>query len=163
MKFIRSIALRPLLVSLAVPLLSGGAVGLFLALTGRFSAYRELFMPPLNPPAWVFPVVWTVLYTLMGVSAYLVGQSEATQKAREDALWYYLVQLGVNLIWPILFFSLSLRLAAFLWILILIAAVVRMTVGFFFVRRSAALLQIPYLLWCLFAAYLNAGAYLLNG
>lgn len=163
MKFVKTIRLRPLLISLLIPLGSGGAVGLLLALTGKFDAYGELFKPPLSPPAWLFSVAWTILYALMGISAYLVTTSDAPVGVKSDALWQYFVQLGINLIWPILFFWFELRLAAFIWIIVLIAAVVRMIIGFWFIHKPAALLQIPYLLWLIFAAYLNGATFLLNG
>lgn len=163
MKFIKTIRLRPLLISLLVPLGLGGAVGTFLALTGKFADYGQLFMPPLSPPPWVFIVAWTVLYTLMGISSYLVLLADAPVEARSDALWNYYVQLGVNLIWPFLFFYFEMRLAAFLWIIVLLVAVIRMAAGFRRVSLPAALLQIPYVFWLLFAAYLNGAAYLLNG
>ncbi len=163
MKFIKTIQLRPLLFSLLIPLGLGSAVGVILALTGKFAAYRELFMPPLSPPAWVFIVAWTILYTLMGISSYLVLTSDKPAAARSDALWYYFVQLGVNLIWPILFFWFEMRLAAFLWLIVLLAAAVKMTAEFRKISLPAALLQIPYLFWLVFAAYLNGATYLLNG
>ena len=163
MKFIKTIRLKPLLLSLLLPLLSGGAVGLFLALSGKFNTYEELFRPPFSPPQWLFPVAWTVLYTLMGVSAYLVTTSDAPKGAREDALWQYMMQLGINLIWPILFFYFEMRLAAFLWIIVLLMAVFKMIGDFWFISKPAALLQIPYVLWLLFATYLNGATYLLNG
>ena len=163
MKFIKTIRLKPLLISLLIPLGLGGAVGLILSLTGKFAAYDELFQPPLSPPAWAFFVAWTVLYALMGISSYLVLRSYTLAGVRSDALWLYFVQLGINLIWPILFFWFEMRLAAFIWIIVLIAAVIRMIIGFWFISKPAALLQIPYLLWLLFATYLNGATFLLNG
>lgn len=163
MRFFRTIKLRPLMMSLLIPLGLGGAVGLILAATGKFAAYGTLFQPPLTPPPWVFFAAWIVLYTLMGVSSYWIMTADAPVGVRSDALWQFYVQLGVNLIWPFLFFFFEMRLAAFLWIIVLIAAVIRMITGFWFISKPAALLQIPYLLWLVFAAYLNGAAYLLNG
>lgn len=163
MNFVKTIRLRPLLISLLLPLGLGGVVGIFLQLSGRFDAYDALFKPPLAPPDWLFAVAWTILYTLMGISAYLVTASDATKGVKEDALWQYFIQLAINLIWPFLFFFFELRLAAFLWLVVLLAAVVRMIVGFWFISKPAALLQIPYVLWLCFAAYLNGAVYLLNG
>ena len=163
MRFVKTIRLRPLLASLLLPLGLGSVVGVFLLLTGQYTAYDALFKPPLAPPDWVFAVAWTVLYTLMGISAYLVATSDASKGAKEDALWQYFIQLVINLIWPFLFFYFDMRLAAFLWIIVLLALVVKMTVSFWFISRPAALLQIPYILWLLFAAYLNAAAFILNG
>ena len=163
MKFIGTIKLKPLLLSLLIPLGLGGAVGLFLALTGQFNDYGELFQPPLSPPPWVFFAAWVILYALMGISSYLVLTADVPVGTRSDALWLYFVQLGVNLIWPVLFFYFDMRLAAFLWLIVLIATVVRMIVSFWFISRPAALLQIPYILWLIFAAYLNGTTYILNG
>ena len=163
MKFVSMIKLKPLLLSLLLPLGAGGIIGFVLAMTGQFADYGELFQPPLSPPPWVFFVAWSILYTLMGVSCYLVLTSDKPIGARSDALWLYFVQLGVNLIWPILFFYFDMRLAAFLWIIVLIALVVKMIVSFWFISKPAALLQIPYILWLLFAAYLNGATYILNG
>ena len=163
MKFVKTIKLKPLLISLLIPLGLGGAVGIFLALSGKFDTYSELFKPPFAPPSWLFPVVWTILYTLMGVSAYIITTSDAPKGVREDALWQYFVQLGINLIWPILFFYFDMRLGAFIWIIVLLAAVLKMISDFWFISKPAALLQIPYLLWILFATYLNGAVFLLNG
>ena len=141
-KFVKMIKLRPLLISLLIPLGLGGVVGMVLAVTGQFADYAELFQPPLRPPPWVFFAAWVILYTLMGISSYLVLTADKPVGVRSDALWLYFVQLGVNLIWPL---------------------VVKMLVSFWFVSRSAALLQLPYLLWLIFAAYLNGATFILNG
>lgn len=163
MKFIKTIRLKPLIISLIVPLLLGGAVGIFLSVTDKFDVYEQLFKPPFSPPAWVFPVVWSVLYLLMGISSYMIMTADVSRGRREDALWQYFVQLGVNLIWPILFFYFEFRLGAFIWIIVLMAAVFKMVVDFWRINRLAAVLQIPYLLWVIFATYLNGAVFLLNG
>ena len=163
MKFVKTIKLKPLLYSLLIQLGTGGAVGFIMAITGQFADYGELFQPPLSPPSWVFFVAWTILYALMGISSYLVLTADVPVGTRSDALWIYFVQLGINLIWPILFFYFDMRLAAFLWIIVLIAAVIKMIVSFWFISKPAALLQIPYLLWLIFAAYLNGATFILNG
>ena len=163
MRFVRTIRLKPLLISLLIPLGLGIVEGMILALSGQFADYNELFKPPLSPPSWLFFIAWFILYTLMGISSYLVLTADKPVGIRSDALWLYFVQLGVNLIWPILFFYFDMRLAAFLWIIVLIMLVVKMILSFWFISRPAALLQIPYVLWLLFAAYLNGAAYILNG
>ena len=140
MKLIGTIKLKPLLISLLIPLGLGSLVGLILAVTGQFADYAELFKPPLSPPGWVFFVAWTLLYALMGISSYLVLTADVPVGTRSDALWLYFVQLGVNLLWPILFFYFDMRLAAFLWIIVLIAAVVKMIVSFWFISKPASLL-----------------------
>lgn len=163
MKFVKRIKLKPLIISLLIPLILGGAVGIFLLVTGSTDIYNEFFKPPFSPPAWVFPVVWSVLYLLMGISSYLIMTADMSKGRREDALWQYFIQLGVNLVWPILFFSFDLRLGAFIWIIVLLTAVIKMFVDFWLISKPAALLQIPYIIWVLFATYLNGAIFLLNG
>lgn len=138
------------------------AVGLISALTSMegMKRFAQLSQPPLAPPGWLFPVVWTALYTLMGISAARVYLKN-TMDTR-PALLIWSAQLIVNALWSPLFFSLGLRLAAFVWLLILIVLVVRMIADFKKIDIPAGNLQFPYLIWLLFAAYLNMGTYLLN-
>ena len=142
--------------SIAVPLLLGAAVGL---LTSGAMDYSVLRQPPLSPPAILFPIVWTILYVLMGVSYGRIKDKAAPDQT--DSLIYYL-QLGVNLLWPIAFFLLKWRLFAFFWLLLLDALVIVMLVRFYRKDKAAGLLQIPYTVWVLFATYLNFGVWLLN-
>ncbi len=121
---------------------------------------ESLNQPPLAPPAWLFPVVWTVLYALMAIAAYLVFVSNDLD--RGPSLRLYLLQVIVNALWPLLFFRLEWRLFAFFWLLLLIVLVVLTMIGFRRINRTAFRLMIPYLLWLAFAAYLNFGFYLLN-
>ena len=120
----------------------------------------SLNKPPLAPPAWLFPIVWTVLYALMSIAAYLVFMSNDLD--RGPSLRLYLLQVAVNALWPLLFFRLEWRLFAFFWLLLLILLVVLTMIGFRRINRTAFRLLIPYLLWIAFAAYLNLGLYLLN-
>ncbi|MBQ9964306.1 MAG: tryptophan-rich sensory protein [Clostridia bacterium] len=120
----------------------------------------SLNKPPLAPPAWLFPIVWTVLYALMSIAAYLVFMSNDLD--RGPSLRLYLLQVAVNALWPLLFFRLEWRLFAFFWLLLLILLVVLTMIGFRRINRTAFRLLIPYLLWIAFAAYLNLGFYLLN-
>lgn len=124
------------------------------------SRYAELDLPPLSPPGWVFPVVWTLLYFLMGVAAYLVY--EAHEPRSFAALALYGAQLVVNFAWPLLFFNLGMFLPAFLWLLLLVALVTALLFRFYAVRPLAGWLLLPYLMWLLFAAYLNFGVWQLN-
>ena len=128
-----------------------------------FQHYGEAVrQPPLNPPAWVFPVVWTVLYALMGIGAARVRLSPPSQ-ARNKAINLFLTQLTVNFFWPLIFFNAGAYGFAFFWLIILWLLILAMI---FFFRRAdkpAALLQLPYALWVTFAAYLNLGVWLLNG
>ncbi len=150
--------IRPYVVSAAIAL----AVGGFSALLSRggMRAFEMLNKPPLAPPAAVFPIVWTVLYILMGVGAARVYLS--AEPTRRDALFAYALQLFVNFFWPILFFVLEMRLFAFFWLLLLLALVIGMTLLFYRSSRWAALIQVPYIVWLLLAGYLNLGVYLLN-
>ncbi len=130
------------------------------ALLGGSFDLEMLNAPPFAPPAWVFPVAWSILYTLMAIAAYLVFVSNDLD--RGPALRLYLLQVAINALWSFFFFRLEWRLFAFFWLLLLIAVVVLTMVAFRKINRTAFRLLIPYLLWLLFAAYLNLGYYLLN-
>ncbi len=152
------IRLKPFLISLSISL----GVGLFAGLltSGSTDFYQEIQLPPLSPPRWIFPVVWTGLYLLMGLSSYLVWNSESP--ARHRALTLYGIQLGVNFLWPIFFFCLHLIFFSFLWLAFLWILVAFLTRAFLKVNKLAAYLQIPYLIWLTFAEYLNLGVFFLN-
>ena len=146
--------------SVAVALAAGGLGAL---LGGDFSSrYTQMYKPLLSPPGWVFPAVWTILYVLMGLACYQVWQSEATRPRKKRALILYGVQLAMNALWPLLFFRLSAYLAAFIWLLLLLAAAWLCALTFRYIRKSAGDLLTPYLIWLFFAAYLNLGVYLMN-
>lgn len=143
--------------AILIPLVVGGIVG---AIMSGSIDYGTLKQPPLAPPGWLFPVVWTLLYILMGVSYGLLQE-----KGRLDskAKIVYFVQLGINALWSIIFFVLKLRLFAFIWIILLDIAVIIYIFTLYKRDKTAGLLQIPYLVWILFATYLNYAVYLLNG
>lgn len=149
---------KKLAASIAIPLVAGGASG-FLSRSGM-GIYKTLRQPPLAPPGWLFPVVWTALYVLMGVSSYLIAVSGSED--RKLALKIYGVQLVVNMLWTPVFFLLKWYLTAFVILVLLWYLVVMMILAFGGIRPLAAKLQIPYLLWITFAGYLNLGIYLLN-
>lgn len=140
--------------------LAVGAISALLSMKGMES-FPALKQPPLSPPGWLFPVVWTILYTLMGISAARVYLANTAETA--PALWLYAFQLIVNALWSPIFFTLGLRLVAFVWLLALIALVIAMTAKFKRVDVPAGNLQLPYLIWLLFAGYLNLAVFLLNG
>ena len=127
------------------------------------SVYASLHQPPLSPPGAVFPVVWTLLYLLKGFGFYLVIR-EGIKKGADlrPASASYLFQLLLNLLWPIVFFRLGLRFGGTVLAVLLAAAVLQMIREFGSISQRAALLQFPYLLWCLVAAYLSAGTAVLN-
>lgn len=150
----------PFFISLAISLGVGGLSAFFTK--DSMSIYRHIELPPLSPPAWVFPVVWTVLFLAMGVAAYLVFTADVLKHQKECSLALYAAQLVMNFFWPILFFNLRAYFFAFLWLCLLWALICATTVSFYRVCRAAGLLFIPYLLWVTFAGYLNAGIFLLN-
>jgi tryptophan-rich sensory protein len=142
--------LIPIAVGMVSSVLAGNIAG----------TYGQLTQPELSPPAAVFPIIWTLLYTLMGISSFLIFVSESPEK--EKALWIYFLQLFINFLWSPIFFGLQLYLLGFLWLLLLIVLIVIMIRRFYSIDPIAAYLQIPYLLWCVFAAYLSYGIYTMN-
>ena len=151
---------KPLIIALAVPLGVGGLAALLTR--GSMTEFMQLRQPPLTPPAWAFPLVWTVLYLLMGAASYLVHTSGAAPQMRYSALIAYGVTLIFNFVWPLLFFLAKMRLVAFAWLLMLTALVALTCSLFGQIRKAAGLCLLPYLLWTLYALYLNLGTYLLN-
>lgn len=147
---------RNFIQSVAIPILIGLVVGFIIM---PFMDYETLQKPPLAPPGFLFPIIWTILYALMGVS---YGILQAKGKLDEEAKRIYWLQLGINVLWPIAFFVLRWRLFAFLWIILLVLAVIQMIRVFKQRDLLAGNLQIPYLAWTIFASYLNLGIYLLN-
>ena len=147
---------RKWLKAVLVPVVLGGIVGLFISM---FMDYNTLNKPPLSPPGFIFGIVWTILYILMGIS---YGLLESKDLVDNQINKVYYSQLIVNLIWPVLFFVFKLRLISAIWIILLAILVVKMLIVFYQKNQLAAYLQIPYLLWTLFATYLNIGVYLLN-
>ena len=153
------IKLKPLLLSVLISLGTGGLAALFTGNSMEF--YQSLKQPPLSPPGWVFPLAWTILYSLMGVAAYLVWMRDST--GRNGALFFYGLQLIFNFVWPLLFFNARAYLASLIWLLLLWVLILITTARFFQETKAAGWLMIPYLLWVAFAGYLNAGVWLLNG
>ncbi len=143
--------------SILIPITLGALVGF---LTAGSMDYQSLQKPALAPPGILFPIVWSILYVLMGIS-YGILKSKRLLEPALSAVYY--IQLGVNLLWPIIFFMLKWRLFAFIWILLLDALVAVMTVLFYRKDKLAGLLQLPYLAWVLFASYLNLSFFILNG
>ena len=152
------INVKRLAVSIAIPL-AVGIIASFIT-KDQMEAFSQLKQPPLSPPGWLFPIVWTVLYVLMGISSYIVYQKQNTLLS--DCQRLYILQLAANFIWTILFFNLKQYLFSFIWLVLLIFLVARMAICFITVDRKAAALQIPYVLWICFAAYLNIAIYYLN-
>ena len=148
---------RDLLPFLLFPLTVGAVSALLTA--GSMEAFADLCLPPLSPPGWVFPVVWTFLYLLMGFAAFLVVNSG---KCGNNALFFYLLQLFFNFMWSIWFFNCEWYLFSFFWLValwLLIFATIR---SFGIVSPAAANLMLPYLAWVTCAGYLNLGICFLN-
>ena len=141
--------------SILVPVILGTLVGF---ITAKSMDYSTLVKPVLAPPGILFPIVWSILYILMGVS---YGILKTNKISLESKKIYYL-QLGVNLLWSIIFFVFKLRFIAFLWIILLDILVILLFKYFYKDNKIAGYLQIPYVVWVLFATYLNLAIYLLN-
>lgn len=142
--------------SILIPVIVGGIVGIIISSS---IDYNSLTKPFLAPPSIVFPIVWSILYIIMGISYGILESNE--QIDRKINLIYY-IQLGVNALWSIFFFLLKWRLFSFIWILLLAVLVIVMIIKFYQKNKVAGLIQIPYLLWVLFASYLNIAIYILN-
>ena len=150
---------KKLLICIAIPLLVGGIAGV-LTRAGT-QAYALMEKPPLSPPAILFPIVWTLLYTLMGISSYLIWtKTDNTDSTKAKNLYFY--QLVTNFLWSFFFFNFQWYFFSFLWILLLWRLVAAMIKAFYPISKTAAYINIPYLLWLTFAAYLNLGAWWLN-
>ena len=142
---------KPLLICLAIPLAVGGLSALITS--SSMEAFAALRQPPLSPPGWVFPVVWTVLYLLMGRASRRVYRLGAPESRK--ALTLYYVQLAVNFVWPLLYFRAQEYRIAFWWLLLLLALVLATLSAFYRLDKTAGRLLVPYVAWLLFAAYLN--------
>ena len=123
--------------------------------------FNEIKKPPLSPPSWLFPVVWSVLFILMGIGSAKAYLSPAS-KNRTSALRLYLINLFLNFFWSIIFFNFRAFLLAFIWILALLFVIILMTVRFYKCDRASGLMQIPYILWVTFAGYLTFVIWFLN-
>ena len=154
------IKIRSIAIAIALPLAVGGLAALIT--TGAMQDFAALNKPPLSPPGWIFPIVWTLLYVLMGIASYTVLSSGAHPFEKKDALGLYLVQLGANFLWSIIFFTLGAYELAFIWLVILLVLVVVLTRRFWRIDRRAGILMLPYVLWVSFAGYLNLAITFLN-
>ena len=147
--------IKRIIYSLA-PVIGGAIVGLIIS---GYMDYQDIIKPPLSPPSLVFPIVWTILYILMGISYFLATKDDGNSKELDQI---YLLQLLVNFLWPIIFFVLKMYFTAFLWIILLLILVVVMIKELLKNNKISGYLQIPYLIWLLFATYLNLGITILN-
>ncbi|MDP3395384.1 MAG: TspO/MBR family protein [Methanoregula sp.] len=144
-----------------VPVVSGAVVG-SLTMGGILNWYATLNKPWFTPPNYVFGPVWTILYILMGISLYLVVSQGWEKKTVKTGVILFILQLGSNLLWSVLFFGFLSPLASLADIFLLLALIVATIVAFYRVSKPAAVLLVPYLIWVCIATALNAGIVLLN-
>lgn len=146
------------LILILIPL---GVGGLSALLTMKnMNIYSEIVAPPLSPPGVLFPIVWSVLYILMGVSSAIIYNSNSNKK--EDALFIYATSLVLNFFWSIFFFNLRNFVFSFIILLALLFTIILTVIRYFKINKVASILQIPYILWVTFAGYLNFAIILLN-
>ena len=153
--------LKPYIIGILIPLGVGGLSALLTR--GNMDLYDEIITPPLAPPAILFPIVWTLLYILMGLSSVMIYKNKTSEiKARTSALATYASSLVVNFAWSIIFFNFKAYFVAFVWLLLLLFFVVKTIFEYKRIEKTAAYLQIPYALWVAFAGYLTLAILLLN-
>ncbi len=153
--------LTTFIIAIIIPLAIGG-FSAFLT-KDNMDIYGEINTPPLSPPSFLFPIVWTILYILMGISSAFIWLNRSTNKDdAEKGLLYYAVSLFFNFVWSLIFFNFRAYLFAFLWLLIMLALIILTIVNYKKTVPLAAYLQIPYVLWTVFAGYLTLGVFLLN-
>lgn len=136
-----------------LPLILGSIVGL---ITSSFMDYSMLIKPPASPPSILFPIAWSIIYLLMGISYYLY------RRKTDNINYLYYIQLGVNLLWSIIFFIFKLRFISVLWIILLDILIILTMKSFSKDSKVSVYLFIPYLIWCLYATYLTIGIFILN-
>ena len=142
--------------SILIPVVIGFIIGL---ITNSSIDYTIINRPKISPPGWIFPVVWTILYILMGISYGLLIENKKNDLKTKSI---YIAQLFLNYSWSIIFFTLKLRFLSIICIILLLISIIIMIAIFFKRNKMSGILQIPYLLWCLFATYLTISIYLLN-
>ena len=153
--------IKSYIIAIIFPLLVGGLSALLTM--GNMDIYEEVNTPPLSPPSILFPIVWSILYILMGVSSGLIYNTDtASLPSRKSALFTYAESLFFNFFWSIIFFNMRAFLFAFIWLLQLIYLIIKTIVKYYKINKTAAYLQIPYLIWVTFAGYLNFGIWILN-
>ena len=153
--------IKPYIISILIALAVGGLAAWLTR--NSMDIYSSINQPALAPPGWLFPIVWGILYVLMGISSGLIYTNESVSPEEKSiALKIYGFQLIVNFFWSLIFFNLRNYLFAFFWILLLWVLIIFMIIRFVRIKPIAGWLQIPYLSWVTFAAYLNFMIYLLN-
>ncbi len=148
-------------IAVALPLAIGG-FSAFLT-KDNMNIYEEINTPPLSPPSFLFPVVWTILYILMGISSAFIWFNRSEDKDTADkGLLYYAGSLFFNFVWSLIFFNFRAYFFAFVWLLMMLALIILTVINYKKVVPLAAYLKIPYILWTAFAGYLTFGVWILN-
>lgn len=148
---------------IAIAIAMGVGILSFLVTRGNMDIYEDIVEPPLAPPMWLFPIVWSILYFLMGISSGCIAKYNDIRKEEvSEALFAYGLQLFFNFFWSIIFFNFRAYLFAFIWLVVLWLLILRMILKFYKINPKAAYLQIPYLIWVGFAGYLTFAIYWLN-
>ena len=150
---------KKLIIALIIPL-GVGFLSFLLTRNGIANYSENLIKPSFAPPSFLFGIVWTILYILMGISSYIISQDMSSHK--DTCLLIYGLNLVLNFLWPIIFFNFEARLFAFIFIILLDLVVIYMIICFHGISKKAAYLQIPYLIWLIFATILNFSVYFLN-
>lgn len=154
----KRINIKKLLADIIITFIIGNIFSVFA--TGSIKKFVNLKKPILSPPGIIFPIVWSILFILMGISLYIIKNSNDLDKNK--AVFVYFTQLIINSLWTLFFFILDFKLFSFIWIILLILLVIYMLILFRSIDKKAFYLNIPYLLWLIFASYLNLSIYLLN-
>ncbi|MFC1625546.1 TspO/MBR family protein [Patescibacteria group bacterium] len=139
-----------------------GILGSVFTISSIPTWYAGLIKPSFNPPGWLFGPVWTILYTLMGISLFLIWKKGFNKKRVKDAIVIFAIQLGLNAIWSPIFFGLKNTLLALFVIVVLLFFLLRTIFSFYKINKTASYLLIPYLLWSSFATVLNFSIWFLN-
>lgn len=158
MNLCKNIRKDVLAICILIPILVGGLSALLTK--NSMNLYQTIEVPSFAPPGFLFPIVWTILFILMGISCYFVYDSGSNQT--KDAIIIYAIQLALNFTWSIIFFNFRAFLLASIWIILLLVAIIMMIKQFYKISKIAAYLQIPYLVWVTFATVLTITIYILN-
>lgn len=152
--------IKQIIIAILIPLIIGGLSALLTM--NSMKEFAKVIQPPLSPPAWLFPIAWTILYILMGIASYLIYTSDSNKKDKITALKLYGIQLTFNFFWSIIFFNLKAYTFAVLWLFIMWIIIIALILKAKDINKTSALLLVPYILWTTFALYLNVGVALLN-
>ena len=154
--------IKPYIISILIALGVGGLSAFFTR--NNMDLYSEIIRPPLSLPSILFPIVWTILFILMGISAAMIYTNKtAPEYQKKSALYTYAISLIVNFFWSIIFFNMRSFLFAFVWLILLLYLIIKTIIKYKKIEPVAAYLQIPYALWVTFAGYLTLAIFILNG